>query len=101
MIFFKKIIQGVGLATLSFNRYNMAQGLLGRSCFKNLNIMKKLPLPLPPPLKNSKNLFFLFVAIFFKRKLSYLNLRSGKFGSLVTSFSIVFHILYPESTIFQ
>ena len=37
----------------------MAQGLLGRSCFKYLNIIKKLP---------------------------YLILRSGKFGILVTSF---------------
>ena len=34
----------------------MAQGLLRRSCFKYPNIMKKLPLPLPPPLKNSKSI---------------------------------------------
>ena len=53
MIFLKNLFKGVGLATPSLNRYNMAQGLLRRSCFKYLNIMKKLPLPLPPPLKNS------------------------------------------------
>ena len=44
MIFKKNL-----LATLSFNKYNMAQGLLRKSCFKYLNIMKKLPLPLLPP----------------------------------------------------
>ena len=53
MIFLKNLFKGVGLATLSLYRYNMAKGLLRRSCFKYLNIMKKLPLPLPPPLKNS------------------------------------------------
>ena len=47
------LLKGVGLATPSFNRFNMAQGLLRRSWFKYLNIMKKLPLPLPPPFKNS------------------------------------------------
>ena len=46
MIFLKKGIKGAGLATLSFNRYNMAQNLLGRSCLKSFNIMKKLPLSL-------------------------------------------------------
>ena len=45
----KKLFKGVGLATLYFNIYNMAQGFLRRSCFKYLNIMKKQPLPLPPP----------------------------------------------------
>ena len=34
MIFLKNLFKGVGLATLSFNRYNMAQGLRRRSCFK-------------------------------------------------------------------
>ena len=52
MIFLKNLFNGVGLATLSLDRYNMAQGLLRRSCFKYVNIMEKLPLPLPPPLKN-------------------------------------------------
>ena len=85
MIFLKNLFKGVGLATLSFNRYNMAQGLLRRSCFKYLNIMKKLPLPLP--LKNSKN-FFLFDNIFIK-KVPYLILRSGKFSNLVTSFFFI------------
>ena len=42
MIFFKNLFKGVELATLSFKRYNIAQGLLRRSCFKYLNIMKKL-----------------------------------------------------------
>ena len=58
MIFLKNLLNGVGLATLSFNRYNMAQGLQRRSCFKYLNIMKKQPLSLAPPLKNSKNFIF-------------------------------------------
>ena len=52
MIFLKNLFKGVGSATLSLNRYNMTQGLLRRSCFKYLNIMKKLPLSLPSPLKN-------------------------------------------------
>ena len=38
----------MGLATLSVNRYNIAQGLLGRSCFKYLNIIKKTT-PFPTP----------------------------------------------------
>ena len=45
--FFKNLFKGVGLATLSFNRCNMAQGLLRRNWFKYLNIMKNLPLSLP------------------------------------------------------
>ena len=49
MIFLKNLFKGVGLATLSLNRYNIAQGLLGGSCFKYLNILEKLPLPLPQP----------------------------------------------------
>ena len=52
MIFLKNLFKGVGLDTLFFNRYNMAQGLLRRSCFKYVNIMKKQPLSLAPPLKN-------------------------------------------------
>ena len=49
MIFLKNLFKGVGLATLSLNRCNMAQGLLRSSWFKYLYRMKKLPLPLPPP----------------------------------------------------
>ena len=64
MIFLKNLFKGVGLATLSLYRYNMAQDLLRRSCFKCLYIIKKLPLPLPPPLKNSK---FFFDDIFRKK----------------------------------
>ena len=52
MIFLTNFFKGTGLATLSFNWYSMAQRLLGRSCFKYLNIMKKLPHPLPPPLNS-------------------------------------------------
>ena len=87
--FSKNLFKGVGLATLSLNRYNMAQGLLRKSCFKYLNIMKKqpLPLPLPPPLKNSKK--FIFFDDIFIFKLPYLILRSGKFGNLVTSFFVL------------
>ena len=55
-----------GLATLSFDRYNMAQGFLGRSCFKSFNIIKK------QPLKNFKIPKFFFVRhdIFFKKTFS-------------------------------
>ena len=48
MIFLKNLFKGVGLATLSFNKYSMAQGFLGRSCLKYLNIIKKLPLSQHP-----------------------------------------------------
>ena len=75
---------GVGLATLSFNKSNMAQGLLRRSWFKYLNITKKLPLPLTPPPTFKK--FLIFFNDVFRKKLQYLILRSGKFGNLVTSF---------------
>ena len=85
MIFLKYLFKGVVLATLSFNRCNMAQGLLRRSWFKYLNIMKKLPLPLPPPPPPFKNSKFFFT-IYLEKKLQYLILRSGKFGNLVTSF---------------
>ena len=82
-IFLKNLFEGVGLATLSFTRCNMVQGLLRRSWFKYLNIMKKLPLPIPfpSPFKNSK-----FFYDKFRKKLQYLILRSGKFNNLVTSF---------------
>ena len=72
MIFLKNLFKGVGLATLFLRNYNMARGLLGRSCLKYFNIIKKLPLPLPLPLKKFKKfqkLIFLFGTIFFKIKL--------------------------------
>ena len=56
----------------------MAQGLLGRSRFKYLNIIKKLLFPYPQLKKNK--IFLLFVTTLLKTKLSYLILRSGKFG---------------------
>ena len=64
--FFKE----VGLATLSFNWYSMAQGLLGRSCFKYLNIMKNYPFPYPYLKKISKIpkiYFFVCDDIFLKK----------------------------------
>ena len=73
MIFVKNMFKGVELATLSFNRCNMAQCLLRRSWFKYLNITKK---------KKILNFF----TIYLEKKLKYLILRSGKFGNLVTSF---------------
>ena len=60
IIFLKNLFKGVGLATLSLNRYNMAQGMLRRSCVKYVNIIKKLSFPLSPPLKNSKILNFFY-----------------------------------------
>ena len=56
----------------------MAQGLLGRSRLKYLNIIKKLLFPYPH-LKKIK-IFLLFVTTLLKTKFSYLVLRSGKFG---------------------
>ena len=88
MIFLKNLFKGVGLATLSLNRCNMAQGLLRRSCFKYLDIIKKLPLPPTPTFKNLK--FFFVWRYIYKKKLPYLILRSGKFGNLVTSFFSLF-----------
>ena len=67
----------------------MAQGLLGRICLKCFNkIYFTTPSPTPhlKKIKKFQKLIFLFVTIFFKRKLSYLIIRSGKFGNLVTSF---------------
>ena len=57
-------ILGWGLATLSFDRYKIAQTLQGRSCllcFETVLGMNKItPIPFPPP-KNKKvfqNFFF-------------------------------------------
>ena len=88
---FKNLFKGVGLATLSLINYNMARGLLGRSCFKYLNIIKNYPSALKK-LRKFQKLIFLFVTIFFERKLSYLILRSRKFDNLVTSFFFKFSI---------
>ena len=71
MIFLKIFFKGVGLATLSLINYNMARGLLGRSCLKYFNIIKKTT---PPPTSTLKKLvkfqkfIFSFVTIFFKIK---------------------------------
>ena len=72
MIFLKNLLQGAGLATLSFNRYNMAQGLLGRSCFKYLNVINKNYLF--PYLQLKKNLkipkiYFFCLWLFLKKTL--------------------------------
>ena len=80
-------LRGWGLATLSFIRYNITQGLLGRICLKSFNKIENYPFPYPT-LKKLKFPKFFFVMIFFKRKLSYVITRSGKFGNLVTSFFI-------------
>ena len=71
--------------------YNMARGLPGRSCLKSFNIIKKTTSSLTPTLKKLikfQKFIFSFVTIFFKKN-SYLILRSGKFGNLVTSFFFV------------
>ena len=64
----------------------MAQGLQGRICFRYHNIIKKTTPSPTPTLKKIKKFIVLFVTIFFKRKLPYVILRSGKFGNLVISF---------------
>ena len=49
------------LATLSFNRYKMAQSSLGRSCilcFETVFRMKEITLTLSPPQKIKKTKFF-------------------------------------------
>ena len=48
MIFLKNVLKGVWLATLSLINYNMARGLLGRSCLKYFIIIKKTT-PSPTP----------------------------------------------------
>ena len=55
IIFLKNLFKGVGLATLSLNRYNMAQGMLRRSCVKYVNIIKKTVLSAIPTFKKFKN----------------------------------------------
>ena len=82
--FLKNLFKGVGLATLSLNRYNMAQGLQGRSCFKYVNIEKTTPFPTPTFKK-----FLIFFMIYLGNKLYYLIIRSEKFANLVTSFFLV------------
>ena len=69
MIFLKNVFKGVWLATLSLIDYNMARGLLGRSCLKYFNIIKKTtPSPTPTVKKLVKFQKFIcsFVTIFFK-----------------------------------
>ena len=72
MIFLKNVFKGVWLATLSLINYKMARGLLGRSCLKYFNIIKKTtPSPTPTVKKLVKFQKFIcsFVTIFFKIKL--------------------------------
>ena len=72
MIFLKKSFKGVGLATLSLINYNMGRGLLGRSCLKYSNIIKKTtpsPTSALEKLVKFQKFIFLFVTIFFKIKL--------------------------------
>ena len=63
MKFKKNLFKGVGLATLSLINYNIARGLLGRSCLKYFNIIKKTsPSPTPTVKKLVKfQKFFFFV----------------------------------------
>ena len=68
MIFLKNLFKGVGLAILSLINYDMARSLLGRSCLKYLNIIKKTtPFPTPTVKKIVKfqKFIFSFVTIFF------------------------------------
>ena len=68
MIFLKNLFKGVGLATLSLINYNMARGLLRRSCLKYLNIIKKTTPSLTPTVKELvkfQKFIFSFVMIFF------------------------------------
>ena len=72
MIFLKNVLKGVWLATLSLINYNMARGLLGRSCLKYFIIIKKND-PFPYPNRKQISLIpkiYLFVCDdFFKIKL--------------------------------
>ena len=79
---FKNLFKGVGFLI----NYNMVRGLPGRSCLKSFNIKRTSSLTntLKKLIKFQKFIFS-FVTIF-KKKNSYLILRSGKFGNLVTSF---------------
>ena len=74
-------------ATLSYDRYDMAQGFLGRSCFKSFNIIKKLPLLLPHLKKILKfrKFFFVYHDIFFK-KTSIFHPKMGKVCNLLLVF---------------
>ena len=65
-------LRGLGLATLSLINYNLARGLLGRSCLKYFNIIKKTTSSSTPTVKKLEKLqkfVFSFVTIFFKIKL--------------------------------
>ena len=55
---FKNLFKGVGLATLSFNRYNMPQGFLRRSCFKYNEKTTPSPTPTFKKTKHSKKFFY-------------------------------------------
>ena len=62
---------GVGLATLSLINYNMARGLLGRSCLKYFNIIKKtthFPTPTVKKLVKIPKIYFFVCDDFFLNK---------------------------------
>ena len=92
MIFLKNLFKGFGLATLSLINYNMARGLLGKSCLQYFNIIKKTtPSPTPTLKKLVKFQKFFFVCDdFFKNKTHTL---SYDRESLVTSLLVFFNFL--------
>ena len=70
MIFLKNLFKQVGLAILYLIIYNMARGLLGRSCLKYFNIIKKTtPTCTVKKLIKFQKFIFSFVTIFLKIKL--------------------------------
>ena len=79
----------VGLATLSLINYNMARGLLGRSCLKYFNIIKTTTPSPTPTVKISKipKIYFFVCDDFFKNKTHTL---SYDRESLVTSLLVFF-----------
>ena len=64
-------LRGWGLATLSFIRYNITQGLLKRIRLKSLNKIEYFFFPYLhiKKIKKFQKFIFLFVTIFFKIKL--------------------------------
>ena len=104
MIFLKNLFKWFGLATLSLINYNMARGLLGRSCLKYFKIIKKnYPFPYPYRKKISKipKIYFFICDDFFLNKTHTLILRSGKFGNLVTSFFLLGLKIASETNFYE
>ena len=58
---FKNLFKGVGLATLSFNIYNMPQGFQRRSCFKYNEKTTPSPTPTFKKTKHSKKIFLRYI----------------------------------------